>query len=246
MIKIENAPFFRITGIIRRFGMLKILVVDDEENIREVIREYAEFEGHEVDEACDGMEAVEKAKEKDYDIIIMDIMMPRLDGYLACKEIRKFKQTPVMMLSARGEEYDKLFGFELGIDDYVVKPFSPKEVMARVNAIVKRNAVSASAPSAPSDIERFEGLEINFVSRDVFIDGEKANLTPKEYDLLFYLVRNKNIALTRNKLLEEVWGYDFFGDDRTIDTHIKMLRNNLGPYRKFIVTLRGLGYKFEA
>ena len=172
--------------------------------------------------------------------------MPRLDGYLACKEIRKFKQTPVMMLSARGEEYDKLFGFELGIDDYVVKPFSPKEVMARVNAIVKRNAVSASAPSAPSDIERFEGLEINFVSRDVFIDGEKANLTPKEYDLLFYLVRNKNIALTRNKLLEEVWGYDFFGDDRTIDTHIKMLRNNLGPYRKFIVTLRGLGYKFEA
>lgn len=226
--------------------MLKILVVDDEENIREVIREYAEFEGHEVDEACDGMEAVEKAKEKDYDIIIMDIMMPRLDGYLACKEIRKFKQTPVMMLSARGEEYDKLFGFELGIDDYVVKPFSPKEVMARVNAIVKRNVVSASAPSAPSDIERFEGLEINFVSRDVFIDGEKANLTPKEYDLLFYLVRNKNIALTRNKLLEEVWGYDFFGDDRTIDTHIKMLRNNLGPYRKFIVTLRGLGYKFEA
>ena len=226
--------------------MYKILVVDDEENIREVIREYAEFEGHEVDEACDGMEAVEKAKEKDYDIIIMDIMMPRLDGYLACKEIRKFKQTPVLMLSARGEEYDKLFGFELGIDDYVVKPFSPKEVMARVNAIVKRNAASAAPAAATSDIEKFEGLEINFVSRDVFIDGEKANLTPKEYDLLFYLVRNKNIALTRNKLLEEVWGYDFFGDDRTIDTHIKMLRNNLGPYRKFIVTLRGLGYKFEA
>lgn len=226
--------------------MYKILVVDDEDNIREVIREYAEFEGHEVDEACDGMEAVEKAKEKDYDIIIMDIMMPRLDGYLACKEIRKFKQTPVMMLSARGEEYDKLFGFELGIDDYVVKPFSPKEVMARVNAIVKRNAAAASAAPVSSDIEKFEGLEINFVSRDVFIDGEKANLTPKEYDLLFYLVRNKNIALTRNKLLEEVWGYDFFGDDRTIDTHIKMLRNNLGPYRKFIVTLRGLGYKFEA
>lgn len=226
--------------------MYKILVVDDEENIREVIREYAEFEGHEVDEACDGMEAVEKAKAKDYDIIIMDIMMPRLDGYLACKEIRKFKQTPVLMLSARGEEYDKLFGFELGIDDYVVKPFSPKEVMARVNAIIKRNAVSAAASGVHSDIEKFEGLEINFASRNVFIDGEKANLTPKEYDLLFFLVRNKNIALSRNKLLEEVWGYDFFGDDRTIDTHIKMLRNNLGPYRKFIVTLRGLGYKFEA
>lgn len=224
--------------------MYKILVVDDEDNIREVLKEYAEFEGHEVDEACDGMQAIEMAKNNNYDIIIMDVMMPRLDGYSACKEIRKFKQTPVLMLSARGEEYDKLFGFELGIDDYVVKPFSPKEVMARVNAIVKRNtAVSAAAPS---EVEKFEGLEINFTSRDVFIDGEKANLTPKEYDLLFYLVRNKNIALTRNKLLEEVWGYDFFGDDRTIDTHIKMLRNNLGPYRKFIVTLRGLGYKFEA
>ncbi len=224
--------------------MYKILVVDDEEHIREVLKEYAEFEGHEVDEASDGMQAIEMAKAKDYDIIIMDIMMPRLDGYSACKEIRKFKQTPMMMLSARGEEYDKLFGFEIGIDDYVVKPFSPKEVMARINAIVKRNSAS-SAPAASNDVEKFEGLEINFVSRNVYIDGEKANLTPKEYDLLFYLVRNKNIALTRNKLLEEVWGYDFFGDDRTIDTHIKMLRNNLGPYRKFIVTLRGLGYKFE-
>lgn len=223
--------------------MYKILIVDDEENIRDVLREYAEFEGHEVDEASDGMEAVEMAKNNDYDIIIMDIMMPRLDGYSACKEIRKIKQTPMLMLSARGEEYDKLFGFELGIDDYVVKPFSPKEVMARVNAIVKRNS-KVAAPT--SEIEKFEGLEINFTSRDVFIDGKKANLTPKEYDLLFYLVRNKNIALTRNKLLEEVWGYDFFGDDRTIDTHIKMLRNNLGVYRKFIVTLRGLGYKFEA
>ncbi len=148
------------------------------------------------------------------------------------------------MLSARGEEYDKLFGFEIGVDDYVVKPFSPKEVMARINAIVKRN--TAAPQTAAAETEKFEGLEINFTSRDVFIDGVKANLTPKEYDLLFYLVRNKNIALTRNKLLEEVWGYDFFGDDRTIDTHIKMLRNNLGPYRKFIVTLRGMGYKFEA
>lgn len=225
--------------------MYKILVADDEENIREVIREYAEFEGHEVDEAADGMQAVEMAKAKDYDIIIMDVMMPRLDGYSACKEIRKIKQTPVLMLSARGEEYDKLFGFELGVDDYVVKPFSPKEVMARINAIVKRNSAAATPQQAP-ETEKFEGLEINFTSRDVYIDGEKANLTPKEYDLLFFLVRNKNIALTRNKLLEDVWGYDFYGDDRTIDTHIKMLRNNLGPYRKFIVTLRGLGYKFEA
>ncbi|MBD5113371.1 MAG: response regulator transcription factor [Ruminococcaceae bacterium] len=225
--------------------MYKILVVDDEANIREVLKEYAEFEGHQVDEAGDGMQAIELAKKNDYDVIIMDVMMPRLDGYSACKEIRKFKQTPVLMLSARGEEYDKLFGFELGIDDYVVKPFSPKEVMARINVIVKRNSTAQVLAVTP-EIERFEGLEINFTSRDVIIDGEKATLTPKEYDLLFFLVHNKNIALTRNKLLEEVWGYDFFGDDRTIDTHIKMLRNNLGPYRKFIVTLRGLGYKFEA
>ena len=223
--------------------MYRILVVDDEANIREVIKEYAEFEGHEVDEACDGMQAVDMVRERDYDIIIMDVMMPRLDGYSACKEIRKLKQIPVLMLSARGEEYDKLFGFEIGIDDYVVKPFSPKEVMARINAIVKRNSAAAAVPA---ETEKFEGVEINFTSRDVFIDGEKANLTPKEYDLLFYLVRNKNIALSRNKLLEDVWGYDFYGDGRTIDTHIKMLRNNLGPYRKFIVTLRGLGYKFEA
>ena len=234
--------------------MYRILVVDDEENIREVIKEYAEFEGHQVSEACDGMQAIEMVKNNDYDIIIMDVMMPRLDGYSACKEIRKIKQIPVLMLSARGEEYDKLFGFEIGIDDYVVKPFSPKElmmrpkvVMARVNAIVKRNQGAKQAPAAPApETVKFGGLEINFTSRDVYIDGVKANLTPKEYDLLFYLVRNKNIALTRNKLLEEVWGYDFFGDDRTIDTHIKMLRNNLGPYRNYIVTLRGMGYKFEA
>lgn len=227
--------------------MYRILVVDDEENIREVIKEYAEFEGHQVSEACDGMQAIEMVKNNDYDIIIMDVMMPRLDGYYACKEIRKIKQIPVLMLSARGEEYDKLFGFEIGIDDYVVKPFSPKEVMARVNAIVKRNQGAKQAPAAPApETVKFGGLEINFTSRDVYIDGVKANLTPKEYDLLFYLVRNKNIALTRNKLLEEVWGYDFFGDDRTIDTHIKMLRNNLGPYRNYIVTLRGMGYKFEA
>ena len=227
--------------------MYRILVVDDEENIREGIKEYAEFEGHQVSEACDGMQAIEMVKNNDYDIIIMDVMMPRLDGYSACKEIRKIKQIPVLMLSARGEEYDKLFGFEIGIDDYVVKPFSPKEVMARVNAIVKRNQGAKQAPAAPApETVKFGGLEINFTSRDVYIDGVKANLTPKEYDLLFYLVRNKNIALTRNKLLEEVWGYDFFGDDRTIDTHIKMLRNNLGPYRNYIVTLRGMGYKFEA
>ncbi|MGN0610293.1 MAG: response regulator transcription factor, partial [Ruminiclostridium sp.] len=186
--------------------MYKILVADDEQKIREVIKEYAEYEGHSVSEAVDGMQAVEMAKEQDFDIIIMDVMMPRLDGFSACKEIRKFKNTPILMLSARTEEYDKLFGFEMGVDDYVVKPFSPKEVLARINAIIKRNK-SGNEPTG--DTVKFEGLEINFTARDVFIDGEKANLTPKEYDLLFYLVKNKNIALTRNKLLEEVWGYDF-------------------------------------
>lgn len=223
--------------------MYNILVADDEQKIREVIKEYAEFEGHSVYEAVDGMQAVEMVKEKDFDIIILDVMMPRLDGFSACKEIRKIKNTPILMLSARAEEYDKLFGFEMGVDDYVVKPFSPKEVMARINAIIKRNGANSEQVG---DVVKYDGLEINFTARDVYIDGVKANLTPKEYDLLFYLVKNKNIALTRNKLLEEVWGYDFFGDDRTIDTHIKMLRNNLGPYRNFIVTLRGMGYKFEA
>ena len=225
--------------------MSKILIVDDEVNIRKVVREYAEFEGYEVSEAENGMEAVSICKENDFDIIIMDVMMPRLDGYSAVKEIHKYKQIPVIMLSARGEEYDKLFGFEIGIDDYVVKPFSPKELMARVKAVIKRNTVTSASPKN-SDRYIFEGLEIDISGREVYVNGVKASMTPKEYDLLFYLERNKNIALTRDKLLEEVWGYDFFGDDRTVDTHIKMLRNSLGEYRKFIVTLRGMGYKFEA
>ena len=222
---------------------MKILIVDDEPNIRRVVKEYAEFEGYQTDEAEDGMQAATKAKANDYDVIIMDIMMPRLDGFSACKEIRKTKDTPIIMLSARGEEYDKLFGFELGIDDYVVKPFSPKELMARVKAVAKRKEQPKT--QTPQRLV-FEGLEIDMAGREVYVDGEKANMTPKEYDLLFYLVRNQNLAMTRDKLLEEVWGYDFFGDDRTVDTHIKMLRNSLGEYRKFIVTLRGMGYKFEA
>ena len=174
----------------------------------------------------------------------MDVMMPRLDGFSAVKEIRKFKDVPVIMLSARGEEYDKLFGFEIGADDYVTKPFSPKEVMARINAVTKRRAANTADASAQT--YKFEGLEIDMAGRNVYVDGEKAELTPKEYELLFYLVRNKGIALTREKLLYDVWGFDFYGDDRTVDTHIKMLRGNLKDYRKFIVTLRGLGYKFEA
>ncbi|MCI5905013.1 MAG: response regulator transcription factor [Oscillospiraceae bacterium] len=221
--------------------MPRILIVDDEKMIRNVVKEYAEFEGFETAEAADGMEAVEICRKEDFDIIVMDIMMPRLDGYSAIKEIRKTKQIPVIMLSARGEEYDKLFGFEIGVDDYVVKPFSPKELLARIKAVLKRS----SAAEQQMEIIRFEGLEINVTGREVTVDGKTASLTPKEYDLLFYLVKNKGIALSREKLLEEVWGYDFYGDDRTVDTHIKMLRNSLGEYRKFIKTLRGMGYKFE-
>ena len=223
---------------------MKILIVDDEEMIREVLRKYVEFEGNESMEAEDGMEAVRLCREYDFDVVLMDIMMPRLDGYSAVKEIRKTKDTPIIMLSARGEEYDKLFAFELGVDDYVTKPFSPKEVMARINAVAKRRA--AKQGNSGNEILKFEGLEIDQAGRNVYVDGEKVALTPKEYELLFYLVRNKGIALTREKLLYDVWGFDFYGDDRTVDTHVKTLRGNLKDYRKFIVTLRGLGYKFEA
>ena len=220
--------------------MFKILVVDDEEKIREVIKTYAEFEGHTVVEAVDGIDAVEKAREQDFDVIVMDIMMPRLDGFSAYKEIKKTKNIPVLMLSARGEEYDKLFGFEIGIDDYVVKPFSPKELMARLNVIVTRNKKLND-----NRVMEFEGLKIDLDGRSVSVDGERVDLTPKEYELLTYLAKNKNIALSREQLLNQVWGYDFYGDDSTVDTHIKMLRNSIKHYRKFIVTVRGVGYKFE-
>ena len=222
---------------------MKVLIVDDEDMIRNVLKEYVEFEGNEAFEAADGMEAVRMCRDNDYDIILMDVMMPKLDGFSAVKEIRKTKDTPVIMLSARGEEYDKLFGFEIGVDDYVTKPFSPKEVMARINAVTKRR--SAATEEAKTDVYKFEGLTIDMAGRNVYVDGEKAELTPKEYEILFYFVKNKGIALTREKLLMDVWGFDFYGDDRTVDTHIKMLRGNLKQYRKFIVTLRGLGYKFE-
>lgn len=225
--------------------MYRLLVTDDEANIRNVVREYAEFEEYEVTEAENGMEAVKLCREQDFDLIIMDVMMPRLDGFSAVKEIRKKKNIPVIMLSARGEEYDKLFGFEIGIDDYVVKPFSPKELMARVRAVLNRHKTAQPAENTSQKL-KFDGLEIDLAGREVYVDGQRASMTPKEYDLLFYLVKNKGLALTRDKLLEEVWGYDFFGDDRTVDTHIKMLRGSLGAYRKYIVTLRGMGYKFDA
>lgn len=220
--------------------MFKILVVDDEKSIREVIRTYAEFEGHEVVEAVDGLDAIDKVKEEDFDVIVMDIMMPRLDGFSSYKEIKKIKNIPVLMLSARSEEYDKLFGFEIGIDDYVTKPFSPKELMARHNVIVNRNNKVEENKTM-----EFEGLKIDLDGRVVFVDDEMIDLTPKEYDLLVYMVKNKNIALSRDKLLNQVWGYDFYGEDRTVDTHIKMLRNSIKEYRKFIITVRGVGYKFD-
>lgn len=222
--------------------MYHLLVVDDEEKIRQMIRKYAEFEGYTVTEAADGMEAVTLYRKNPhiYSIIIMDVMMPELDGFSAVKEIRKISSTPVIMLSARGEEYDKIHGFELGIDDYVVKPFSPKELMMRIHAVIKR-----SSPETNNEKAIFEGLVIDYTARIVTCDGKKVNLSPKEYDLLFYMAENKNIALTREMLLTNVWGYDFYGDDRTLDTHIKLLRKSLGEYSKFIVTLRGVGYRFE-
>lgn len=215
---------------------MRLLIVDDEENIRAVLREYGQFYNYETDEADNGLDAISMVTKNDYDMVIMDIMMPKLDGMSAVKEIKKIKDVPVMMLSARGEEYDKLYGFGVGIDDYVVKPFSPKEVFARINAIIKRhNRV----------VTKFGGLEIDYDGRSVFVDGEKVNLTQKEYQLLEFLVKNRGVAVSREKLLTEVWDYDFLGDDRTIDTHIKMLRNNLGPYKQYIVTHRGFGYKFD-
>lgn len=225
--------------------MYQILVVDDEAKIRMMIRKYAEFEGFSVTEAEDGMQAVSICRQdpRRFDLIVMDVMMPELDGFSAVREIRKVSQTPVLMLSARGEEYDRIHGFELGVDDYVVKPFSPKELMMRIQAIIKR------ARPADNDDGRtvltFDGLKIDITGRMVEVDGQRIDLTPKEYDLLFYMAQNRNIALTREQLITNVWGYDFYGDDRTLDTHIKLLRKSLGPYSRLIVTLRGVGYRFE-
>ena len=221
--------------------MYNILVVDDEVMIRKLLRKYAEFEGHNVDEASNGMEAVVKCRENSYDIVIMDIMMPELDGFSACREIRKSSDIPIIMLSARGEEYDKINGFELGIDDYVVKPFSPKELMLRIDAVIKRYRPKQKE----NEVFVKDGLCVDFTARSVCVDNNRIDLSPKEYDLLFYLIRNKNIALSREKLITEVWGYDFYGDDRTLDTHIKLLRRSLGDYSKYIVTLRGVGYRFD-
>ncbi|MBP0969470.1 MAG: response regulator transcription factor [Oscillospiraceae bacterium] len=231
--------------------MYRLLVVDDEKEIRNLIEKYATFEGNEVSCASNGMEAVELCRENQYDLIIMDVMMPELDGFSAVAMIRKFSNTPVIMLSARGEEYDRIHGFEIGVDDYVVKPFSPRELMLRINAVLNRTVqketepASAEAPSHEHEKYEYKGLEIDFTARTVDIDSERIDMSPKEYDLLFYLVKNRGIALTRDKLLSDIWGYDFYGVDRTLDTHIKLLRKKLGEYSSCIVTLRGVGYRFE-
>ncbi|MCL2105764.1 MAG: response regulator transcription factor [Oscillospiraceae bacterium] len=226
--------------------MYHILMADDEDAIREGFAEYAAFLGHTVTQARDGMQAVALCREQDFDIVLLDIMMPRMDGFTACAEIRREKDIPVLMLSARSEEYDKLHGFTLGIDDYVTKPFSPKEVLARVKVIVTRHRAAGAAPEEnANEVYRFGGLVIDMSARIVEADGARLELTPKEYELLFYLVRNRNIALRREKLLSEVWSYDFFGEDSTVNTHIKMLRAHLGPYERHIVTIRGVGYRFD-
>ena len=224
--------------------MYKLCIVDDEEKIRALIKKYALFEGYEVKEAENGMQAIEMCQRENFDLVVMDIMMPELDGFSACKKIREFSEVPVIMLSARGEEYDKIHGFEIGVDDYIVKPFSPKELMMRVQAVLKRS--KASQEIAQKDIMQSEGLKIDFTGRLVYIDEEKIDMSPKEYELLFYMAKNKGVALRREQLLNQVWGYDFYGDDRTLDTHIKLLRRSLRHYSKFIVTLRGVGYRFES
>ncbi len=222
--------------------MYHILVVDDEENIRQLIKKYANYEGYKVTEASDGLEALEICGQCSFDLIVLDVMMPELDGFSALRRLRQEdRRTPVLMLSARGEEYDRIRGFELGVDDYVVKPFSPKELMLRVAAILRR----AGEHEDLREVYTVEGITADFTGRRVLVDGAPVEMTPKEYDLFFYLVKNRNIALLREKLISDVWGYDFYGDERTLDTHIKLLRKSLGPYSGRIVTLRGVGYRFE-
>lgn len=225
---------------------MHILIVDDEAGIREMIKKYAVFGGHTVSEAINGMQAVEMCrKSNSYDIIIMDVMMPELDGFSAVKEIRKSSRIPVIMLSARGEEYDRIHGFELGIDDYVVKPFSPRELIMRLEAIIRRGAAAEKEAGKKRDIFTYQGLKVDFDARMVFIYDHKIEMSPKEYDLFFYLIKNRGLALTREKLISDVWGYDYYGDDRTLDTHIKLVRKSIEPYQHCLVTLRGVGYRFE-
>ena len=228
--------------------MSKILIVDDNTRERAIIRKYATFEGYDVDESDNGMDAIKRCETNDYDIILMDVMMPELDGFSAAKTIIERKDVPIIFVTARGDEFDRIHGFEIGADDYVVKPFSPKELMMRVALIIKRySAIKRMGKSIEDhDVFKMDTMEIDFTSRTLTIDGEEVALAPKECTLLFYLVKNRNIALARDKILTEVWGFDYYGDERTLDTHVKQIRKALGPYRNCIVTIKGLGYKFKA
>ena len=223
--------------------MAKILICDDEAGLRTVIKKYADFEGHDASEACDGFQAVIACKKEKFDVVIMDIMMPKMDGFTAVREIRDFSDVPVIMLSARGEEYDKVLAFELGVDDYVIKPFSSKEIMLRISAILRRTG--REAPKGSHEIFEKDGLMADMSAYKVFIDGAQIEMAPKVYDLLFFLIRNRNTAVSREKILSEVWGFIYYGDDRTLDTHIKLLRKAIEPYGNLIKTLRGIGYRFE-
>lgn len=220
--------------------MPRILIVDDEPDIHELIRRFAERDGYETVCVSDGADAVELCRKEDFDAIVMDFMMPEMDGLMATRKIHETKDIPVLMLSARGTEYDKLFGFEAGIDDYVTKPFSPKELMARLRVILRRHGGNAREKQEPA--LSFRGLSVDESGRRVTVDGEAVELTAKEFDLLVYLLRNRGIVLSRDKILNEVWGYDFFGEDRTVDWQIKLLRQKLGPYRENVRTVRGVGY----
>ncbi|MBE6894561.1 MAG: response regulator transcription factor [Ruminococcaceae bacterium] len=222
--------------------MYNILICDDEAGIRTLVSKYAKHAGHNVEMAENGRQAVEKCKSQSFDIIVLDIMMPLLDGFETAKEIRKFSQVPIIMLSARGEEYDRIHGFEVGADDYVVKPFSPQELMMRIDVIMRR---VLGKNESGHEIYKKDGLWVDFTARKVFVDEEEADLAPKEYELLFYLIKNKGVAVSRERLMADIWGYEFFGDDRTLDTHIKLLRRHIGVYSSLIVTLRGIGYRFE-
>ena len=223
----------------------RILLVDDEERIRDMIIEYTSLEDYDIDEASNGIEALELFKQHKYSLIILDVMMPKIDGYTVCREIRKTSNVPVIMLTARGEEYDKLFGFELGVDDYIIKPFSPKELLARMKAIIRRSSNSDLEVKKENTVA-LEGLVVDFDSRNTYVNGIIITLTPKEYSLLSFFIKNPNRVFSREQLLNEVWGYEFIGEDRTVDTHIKMLRESIKEYRKYIVTVWGTGYKFEA
>ncbi len=216
---------------------MNILVVDDEQLLRNVIKEYLESINLKVYEAENGIEALKVFKEENIDLIILDIMMPKMDGYETIKEIRKTSNVPVIMLTAKSEELDKLNSFNLGVDDYVTKPFSPKELVARVKAILKRSGVKEEYT--------YKTLRIDYKGRKVTINNKEISLTPKEYELLTYFIKNEGIALSREQLLNVIWGYDFYGDDRTVDTHIKMLRHSLKEYKDLIKTVRSVGYKYE-